>query len=928
MKKWMMLIMLFSASTLWAYTFEVGEFEYTRTNFAEPYTVAVSGFYKTYSGHMEIPSSVTNDGITYTVTSIKANAFGYYFPCDELTSVTIPNTVESIEKNAFSNCKSLTTISIPQSVIRIDEGAFDNTAWYNNQADGVVYAGKVAYAYKGNMPLNTSITLKSGTVGITAYAFSGNSNLVSISIPNSVVTIGEKAFYDTGIYNNAAKWSNNVLYIDNCLICINDNISTDYTIKSNTRLIADKAFNIEYMSNNISSITIPETVKNIGIAAFEDCTNLDKTNYIGSLESWCKIKFSDATANPSCYSHNLYIKNQKQVDITIPSSITKILSYTFYHAGLESITLHNNVIEIGKWAFYYNNFTTVTIPGNVTSIGDGSFALCRKLTSFSCGSKVKSIGSECFLLCESLASIKIGNNVKTIGVECFEDCSSLTSITLGDKVQHIGAYAFRDCKSLSSITIPTSVKVIECYPFDECSSLNKVKYAGDVADWCKIKFCHEESNPMGRVEDFYFNNSKITKLSIPNTVDSIPSYAFYGGPFTSVSLGDNVKSIGNHAFTYCTKLTSLTCGQNVKTIGDGAFYDCTSLTKIVLNNVETIGKSAFSNCLSIQGTITLGSVKNIGNSAFYGCTSLTKIILNNVETIGESAFRDCSSLATIEFSNSNTITAIREKAFNGTAYYTNENNWQNNVLYIDNCLIEAKKELSEEYIINKGTRLIADKSFKAPYVYYITIPKSVKFIGAEAFANTYLFEVTCEPIDVPQTALSAFGSEINYSVLYVNGASLSAYKSTEPWDRFYTIKSIAGTEVIPVMGITLDQSTYALYQGDEEQALIAEVWPTNANNQNVTWTSSNPRIVSVRTDKDNSKIGYLSAFEEGDVIITATTEDGGFTAICEVTVMPNPESSVDNTLTQQKKLRKVIEHQQLFIILPDGTKYSATGQRI
>ena len=833
MKKWMVLIMLFSASTLWAYTFEDGEFEYTSTNFAEPYTVAVSGFYHIYSGHMEIPSSVTYNGITFTVTSIKENAFGDIFPCDELTSVTIPNTVESIGKNAFSNCKSLATIVIPSSVIRIDESAFDNTAWYKDQADGIVYAGNVAYSYKGDMPKNTSLTLKSGTVGIAAYAFSGNSNLVSISIPSSVVTIGENAFYGTGIYNNTAKWSDNVLYIDNCLICINDDISTDYTIKSNTRLIADKAFDLEYMSNNISSITIPASVKNVGVAAFEDCTNLDKTNYTGSLEKWCKIQFSDATANPSSNSHNLYINNQKQVDITIPSSITKILPYTFYHAGLKSITLHNNITEIGKWAFYYNNFTTVTIPESVTSIGDGSFAQCRKLTSFSCGSKVRSIGTECFLMCESLSSINIGNNVKTIGIECFEDCSSLTSITLGNKVQYIGNYAFRDCELLSSITLPTSIKVIEYYPFDGCSSLNKIKYAGDVADWCKIKFCHESSNPM-YVEDFYFNNSKITKLSIPNTVDSIPSYAFYGGRFTSVSLGDNVKSIGNKAFMYCLKLTSLTCGQNLKTVGHQAFYDCEQLKNISFQgNLETIGNRAFSSCSSIQGTFTFGSVKNIGDGAFSGCPSLTKIVFKNIETIGESAFRDCSSLATIEFVNSNTINTIKQNAFSGTAYYTNNTNWQSNVLYIDNCLIEAKSDTyGGECIINEGTRLIADNSFAKSKLSYITIPKSVKFIGSEAFADMdLLFEVTCEAIDVPQTALNAFESLYYYARLYVNGASLSAYKSTEPWKNFHTIKSIVGT-------------------------------------------------------------------------------------------------SVDNTLIQEKTLRKVIEKQQLFIIRPDGTKYSVSGQTL
>ena len=174
--------------------------------------------------------SLTSIVIPNSVTSIGEQTFAW---CIGLTSIDIPDSVTEIGKEAFYYCSGLTSIDIPNSVTEIGEDAFLNTAWYNNQPDGLVYAGLVAYKYKGIMPSGTNITLREGTLGITSSAFADCLGLTSIVIPNSVTNIGPRAFsYCKGL----------------------------------------------------TSIDIPNSVTSIGSSAFEECNKLtDVYCYIADL---------------------------------------------------------------------------------------------------------------------------------------------------------------------------------------------------------------------------------------------------------------------------------------------------------------------------------------------------------------------------------------------------------------------------------------------------------------------------------------------------------------------------------------------------------------------------------------------------------------------------------------------------------------------
>ena len=695
-----------------------------------------------YLGNENNPYVVLVDATSYDITSCKIHTktkivCGYSFAsCTKLASITIPNSVTYIGQSAFENCTGLKRVSIGNNVKHICGGAFhscssltsitipsgitniDDTFYYCDNLTYTVY-NNAKYLGNSNNPyvvlMDTvsdditsceihaktrlvhhkafdycanleSITIPDSVISIGYEAFENCTGLKSATIGSSVTSIGGEAFYGcssltgitipdgvTSIGGSMFEWCSSLtevilpdsvtsIYAEAFYSCSS---LTSITIPNGVTSIGEKAFSGCY---KLKSISIPDTITSIGDNAF-DHTDLsyytyDNARYLGN-ENNPYVVLVDATSKDitSCIIHpetrlireSVFADCVNLENMIIPDSVTCIGDYAFKSCtGLQSATIGNGAAGIGYSAFEgCTGLKSVTLGNSLTQIENRAFYNCGNLTDINIPDGVTSIGREAFYHCESLTSVTIPDSVTVIGDNIFEGCASLKSAVIGNGVSRIGYYAFGYCGSLTSVTIGSGVKSIASWAFDYCGSLTQISIPKGVTDIsCDFSHCYSltainvnKNNPNYSSVSGVLFNKAKTKLL------RVP-----GGFSGAYTVPDGVTDVG-YAFVTCIKLTSVTISKDVAVLIGGSFDGCSSLKKIIVNKNNPNFSSA-SGVLFDKAKTKLIRVP-CGKSGAY-------TVPDGVTAFGDYAFEDCALLTEVTIPEG--VQLLYYRLFSGCAH--------------------------------------------------------------------------------------------------------------------------------------------------------------------------------------------------------------------------------------------------------------------
>ena len=571
----------------------------------------------------------------------------------------------------------------------------------------------------------------------------------------------------------------------------------------------------------------------------------------------------------------------------------------------------------------------------VTAIKDNVFIYGEGLTGIKIPDTVTSIGNGAFWG-TSLKSLELPDSLKTIGESAFAGNSYLTMIDFPEQLESIGQRAFGECIGLRVLSFKNNLSLINYGAFQNSNGISDVYYEGTEAEWNQKVQIDKGSNSDLLSADFHFKGampeekkssayryivkedgtaaiigytggvdgykvteisgaafaeSAVTNVTIPDSVSVIGNGAFRNcTALKSVSLPGNLTALGREAFSGCKVLEEVSLPDSLQVVPEAAFHSCFALKNVKLPaNLTEIGKEAFMNDVSLANvdfpqslakidehsfaycsaltdvTIPEG-VTYIPFEAFFGCGNLESLSLEGVEKIQKRAFDGCGKLTSVTFSNVLTTvhqgafcadTALKDVYFLGT-----EAEWSKVNIAVDNDpLLNAQvhyvSTTPESITLNKKT--ITVQKGKSVKLTATVLPetaknKNVLWSSADKKIATVDAKGTIKAVKVGETTITATTED---------GGLKAVCKVT------VTAPSVSG--------VTLDKSTLTLKRG-ESAKLTATVKPTDAGNKSVTWTSSNKKVATV-----DSK-GNIKTLKVGTANITVKTADGGFTAVCKLTV--------------------------------------------
>ena len=514
--------------------------------------------------------------------------------------------------------------------------------------------------------------------------------------------------------------------------------------------------------------------------------------------------------------------------VEIPNNVVKIGSYVFANTSLTDLKLPEKLTYLGRCVLSGNTgVTEIVIPKTLATVGaewgnilagDGPFheSNVQKATL---EKGITSIPRNLFHKNTTLTQVTIPDTMTKIEEFAFAECGNLERVSLPDNVNQIGEYVFAKT-GIKEINIPDTVTIIRDHTFKNCTALKTINWSKSITD----------------IQSYAFENcDALTKLAIPNTVTNIGEGAFYEcGGLSAIAVPNSVKTLGSRAFENCDDLAKVSISDSVTSMGEKAFYDCDALTDVKLGTgITQIPTSCFEHCDVLPSVVLPYRISKVGDNAFKNCVALTEITIPRATT----------SISTSAFSYPAKMTVY---GISGTYAETFAN--QQGMKFVNKAV--------------KATNVVLDKT-------ELTLNRGMKYsLTMTVTPATFTDKVSWKSTNVDVAAIAEDGT------VTAKGAGQATIK--------VTVGDVSATckvnVVQPVTSIYLNKTALEMTALDTYQ-LQASVYPSEANNKEVSWESSDEKVATVDEN------GLVQAKEKGTAVITAKAKDGSeVSRSCKVTV--------------------------------------------
>ena len=680
-------------------------------------------------------------------------SLGQWFPnSSKIRTVVIAPGSNAVCENFANGWSQISSISIPESVNRIHKGAFVgctglgggiaivnncifpiSTSYTTSLSIGAnikVIADDI-WAYCPNLQ-NVSLSTKNDNfklVGPLLCTADGkgiiactDKNVEMVEIPDGVTNIGDYAFCDCKQLN--------AISIPVCL-----------------RSIGGHAFQ---GCGGLSSITIPESVTEIGNAAFSGCSSLESATIPAGVKNVGDYVFNEC--------HSL-------ISLTLHSGVTDIGNYAFNGCkALASLTLPNGVTSVGDYAFKdCTSLKTVKIPASVISyrVSTHAFDGCCAITEATVP------GWKCRIDFTNVTKLLISDGTVNIGSLAFSECPNLTSVEMPSSVTSIGSYAFGYCAKLSVMKIPSSVTHVDSTAFKDCTGLVRVSVPP-----CVSKVSTTFPSAYQNLQDIVFDYGvtsvsddliagcrSLVSISIPSSVTNLSTSALADCELlecvnvderneTYNSCGEALYNKKASELTFCvrSKVGVFVVESGTRKIAESACADCVGLTSVEIPaSVTSIGDNAFSGCSNISSVTIPSCVTKISKTFPASCQILKALVLDEgVTSVSADLLAGCRSLESIEIPSS--VTSMSAESFLDCPGLSNiDVNGQNDTYCLLDGVLYDKKTFELVFCLRGKVgevAILADTISIGPFAFSgctgltsVEIPSSVTTIGSHAFSD-------------------------------------------------------------------------------------------------------------------------------------------------------------------------------------------------